>query len=217
MRLSPLDIQHMEFQRGAGGYHRRQVREFLERLALEREELVGELQAAHEDLDRKDAIIEELQTAEAELQRAIIAAERIGNEIKENAKKEAQLILQGAERLKEDRLHAAEERLREVTGEVARLEREYALFREQFRGMLEAYGRALESEPRRGRSASDGRPRRVTLDIDGAAEERDVDGGRVDAADPASVVGSERAAAQDGSSAPADPSEGEPSEAAEGG
>ena len=33
MKLSPLDIQHMEFSRTVNGYNRRQVREFLERVA----------------------------------------------------------------------------------------------------------------------------------------------------------------------------------------
>ncbi len=147
MRLSPLDIQHMEFQRTASGYHRRQVREFLERVALEREELLREVQTLREGLDRRDEQIAELQAAEAELQRAIIAAERIGNEIKENAKKEAQLVLQEADRLKEERLHGAETRLRTANAELARVERETSLFREQFRGMLEAYMRSLESQP----------------------------------------------------------------------
>jgi len=146
MRLSPLDIQHMEFQRTASGYHRRQVREFLERVAMEREELLRELQTLREDLERRDEQIAELQAAEAELQRAIIAAERIGNEIKENAKKEAQLVLQEADRLKAERLSDAEARLRSATAELARVERETSLFREQFRGMLEAYMRSLESQ-----------------------------------------------------------------------
>ncbi len=147
MRLSPLDIQHMEFQRSAGGYHRRQVREFLERVAIEREELLREFQTLRDELDRRDEQIAELQAAEAELQRAIIAAERIGNEIKENAKKEAQLILQEADHLRQERLEGAEARLRTAQAELSRVEREYALFREQFRGMLEAYARSLESQP----------------------------------------------------------------------
>jgi len=165
MRLSPLDIQHMEFQRTASGYHRRQVREFLERVAMEREELLREVQTLREDLDRRDEQIAELQAAEAELQRAIIAAERIGNEIKENAKKEAQLVLQEADRLKEERLHGAEARLRSAHAELARVERETSLFREQFRGMLEAYMRSLESQPHA----------RAAVANDGADEDDDTD------------------------------------------
>jgi hypothetical protein len=37
--------------------------------------------------------------------------------------------------------------LRVAQAELARVERETSLFREQFRGMLEAYSRSLESQP----------------------------------------------------------------------
>lgn len=178
MRLSPLDIQHMEFQRTASGYHRRQVREFLERVALEREELLREVQTLREDLDRRDQQIAELQAAEAELQRAIIAAERIGNEIKENAKKEAQLVLQEADRLKQERLYGAETRLRTANAELARVERETSLFREQFRGMLQAYMRSLASQPY-ARAAS-------------AGEEEDEDSSDADEREPSKAAAGSR-------------------------
>jgi len=164
MRLSPLDIQHMEFQRTASGYHRRQVQEFLERVALEREELLREKQALADELERKEEQVAELQAAEAELQRAIIAAERIGNEIKENAKKEAQLVLQEADRLKQERLDGTETRLRDARAELVRVEREYTLFREQFRGMLQAYARSLESHPRPHAEIAPSRSQRGTED-----------------------------------------------------
>jgi DivIVA domain-containing protein len=73
MRLSPLDIQHMEFQRTASGYHRRQVREFLERVAMEREELLRDVQNLREELDLRNEQITELQAAEAELRRSASA------------------------------------------------------------------------------------------------------------------------------------------------
>lgn len=150
MRLSPLDIQHMEFQRSAGGYQRRQVRDFLDRVAREREEMLRELQSAREEIEHKQSQIAELQTAEAELQRAIIAAERIGNEIKENARREAELIVREAERLRGERLGQLDDRVRHARGELDRLRREHTMFREQFRGMLEAYGRSLAHLPRPG-------------------------------------------------------------------
>lgn len=147
MRLSPLDIQQMEFQRGAGGYQRKAVRAFLDRIGLELEELLREHQALRAELERRDETIAELQTAEAELQRAIIAAERIGNEIKMNAQREAELMLQEAENLKQERLREVDARLHGARAEITRLEREHSLFRDQFRGMLEAYARSLEIRP----------------------------------------------------------------------
>ena len=147
MRLSPLDIQHMEFARSVSGYQRQQVREFLERVADEREEILRDMQAMRDELGKKDKRIEELQTTEMELKRTVIAAERIANELKENAKREADLIVQEAEQRKREILRETEERLARSRADLARLDREQKLFREQFRGTLEAFSRSLDNLP----------------------------------------------------------------------
>lgn len=145
MRLSPLDIEHMEFPRGAGGYQRRHVRDFLERVASEVEELLHDMQRLQAELDAARARIGELQTAEAELQRAVLAAERIGNEIKENARREAKLILDEAESLRERRVASLDSEVEQARNDLERLERDRHLFREQFRGLLSAYLRSLDA------------------------------------------------------------------------
>lgn len=145
MRLSPLEIEHMEFPRGAGGYQRRHVRDFLERVASDVGELLKELQDLQGELDAARQQVAELQAKEAELQRAVIAAERIANEIKENAKREAKLILDEAERVRERRLADLDDEVARTRADLDRLNRERALFREQFRGLLQAYSRSLEA------------------------------------------------------------------------
>lgn len=147
MRLSPLDIQHMEFARSMSGYHRQQVREFLERIADEREEILRELQTLRDELAKKDAQIEELQSTEKELKRTVIAAERIANELKENARKEADLIVQEAEQRKRETLRSTEEQLSRSRAELERVAHERKLFKEQFRGTLEAFLRSLDELP----------------------------------------------------------------------
>src|SRR5690606_17809843 len=89
VRLSPLEIEHMEFPRGASGYQRKHVRDFLERVGEEVADLLREMQGLQSELDSAKQQVSDLQAKEAELQRAVIAAERIANEIKENAKREA--------------------------------------------------------------------------------------------------------------------------------
>lgn len=133
MRLSPLDIQHMEFERNVSGYKRSQVRTFLERVAGEREELLKEVQALRDKVAERDARIEALQEAESDLRQAVIAAERVANQIKENARQEATLIVR-----------EAEAGLRSSRSELARLHNLQQTFREQFRGMLQAFERSLE-------------------------------------------------------------------------
>jgi cell division initiation protein len=145
VRLSPLEIEHMEFPRGAGGYQRRHVRDFLERVASEVADLLKEVQDLQGELDASRQQVAELQAKEAELQRAVIAAERIANEIKENAKREAKLILDEAERVRERRLADLDAEVARTRADLDRLQREQALFREQFRALLQAYSRSLEA------------------------------------------------------------------------
>lgn len=134
MRLSPLDIQHMEFERGVSGYRRTQVRAFLERVAAEREELLKEVQALRDEVEEQERRIESLESAETDLRQAVIAAERIGNQMKDNARREAELILEGAEAERKS-----------VEADVARLKTLRDDFREQFRGMLQAYRQSLDA------------------------------------------------------------------------
>ena len=155
MRLSPLDIQHMEFERGVSGYRRAQVRAFLERVASEREDLLKELQALRDEIAEQQQRIETLESAETDLRQAVIAAERIGNHMKDNARREAELILERAE---------AERKA--VESDVARLRTLRDDFREQFRGMLQAYRQSLDAVgPARGGGAqptSRGTPEQVS-------------------------------------------------------
>lgn len=169
MKLSPLDIQHMDFPTGLNGYSRKQVREFLERVAAELEDTLRQNQQLRDAQQERDARISELQGSEAELKRVVIAAERIANEIRENAKREAELIVSEAEQKRSQILSDAdsrrerlvneaeqkraevisdaEARIREARNELLRLEREQRLFREQFRALLQAFARNLEAAP----------------------------------------------------------------------
>ena len=143
--FSPLDIEHKDFGRSLFGYNQQQVKTFLESLAKQTEELIRENKRLTKELDNKGTLIEELQTGELELKRTVVAAERIGNEMKNNAEREAHLILKEAEQQKDITLREAKLRHKELTAEISRLEKEYDLFREQFRGMLRAFERGLDA------------------------------------------------------------------------
>lgn len=169
MKLSPLDIQHAEFGSAMNGYSKRQVREFLERVANELEGVLRENQNLRDSGKQYSEQINELQSSEAELKRVVIAAERIASEIRENAKREAELIVQEAgdtrrnilaetenfrqktlsetERQRHEQLTEVENQVKEARAELLRLEREQRLFREQFRALLQAFARNLESGP----------------------------------------------------------------------
>jgi cell division initiation protein len=147
MKLSPLDVQHQEFDGALSGYSRRQVRDFLAKVADSLEELIRENKALRDELLRAEERIEALQVGELELKHAVVAAERIGNELKQNARREAELILEGAEAQRGKIIRDAESRVKDARGEIIRLEREARMFKEQFRSMLKAYENSLASMP----------------------------------------------------------------------
>lgn len=147
MKLSPLDVQHHEFSATMRGYDKAQVRDFLERAAAALEDLARENQSLKNDLTKRDSLIDELRSGESDLRRAVISAERLGSELKERAQQDAERVLQDARSERLVILRDAEGQLRELKAEFARTEREHRLFREQFRGMLRAYERSLDSVP----------------------------------------------------------------------
>ena len=162
MKLSPLDIQHQEFDSAMNGYKKAQVRDFLERVADSFEELLRDNQSLESELEKQSERLEELQVGELELRRTVVSAERIGNQMKEQAEREAKLTLQKAEADKDDILRGAEGQLREVKAELGRMERERNLFREQFRGMLRAYERSLDAQPEPHKVAEQGTSKQGT-------------------------------------------------------
>jgi cell division initiation protein len=181
VRLSPLDIRHMEFERGPMGFKTRQVGEFLERVAGDVEALLSELHALQRKLDTQGSEIEALRETEAELKRAVVAAERVGNQIIEQARREADLLLRQAQHDRLEMLRAADHELEAARSEVARLEHAQALVREQLRGQLTAFLAALDTKPaKRLRSAEDARGEDVIAALKEAvaAAQRDVETSR---------------------------------------
>lgn len=146
-KLTPNDISNQEFDGAISGYSKKQVREFLDKVAQVLTDEVRANRQLRDELIKRDQTIEELQVGEAELKRAVIAAERVGNDMKKNAKREADLIVQEAKNRRLELLRDAELRLKQLRGELSRLERENQMFREQFRGMLKAYETSLDRLP----------------------------------------------------------------------
>lgn len=146
-RLSPIDIEHAEFSRSLNGYDRKEVRAFLERLSVEVEASLRELQGLRQKLDAAQARMAELKEVEAELQRAVMAAERMAEEMREVARREADLLVREAQRTSEARRAEAERQLRSAQAELSRVNHEVALFKEQFRGLLQAYLKGLDNAP----------------------------------------------------------------------
>ncbi len=97
MKFTPLDISHQTFPSRVSGYDRAAVQGFLSELGTSVEELLRERQ---EHLRRIEALSSELaekKEQEDEIRRVVMAAERIAHDMKENAIRESELLLAGAQ------------------------------------------------------------------------------------------------------------------------
>ncbi len=99
-----------------------------------------------QEIDKRDERIASLQASEQELRQAIVAAQRLSNDIKANASKEAELIVQRAKDEAEQLHQQNAQAKRMAQAELARLEHQVDLFKEQFRGLLRAYERSLDKK-----------------------------------------------------------------------
>jgi cell division initiation protein len=103
MKLTPLDIQRQSFESAFRGFDRDEVRTYLNVVAEEMEQLRSENEKLQEEVRRQSALLAEHREREQILKNTLVAAQKTSEEMKENAKKQSQMLLKEAE-LASDRL-----------------------------------------------------------------------------------------------------------------
>src|SRR6187551_391456 len=111
MKMTPLDIRQKRFEVSMRGYARREVEGFLELIAGEFEEVVKENISLKEELKRTMARLEQHLEREKTLQETMVTAQRISEDLKSVAKKEADIILADAEHQAEKIVQGAHTKL----------------------------------------------------------------------------------------------------------
>lgn len=144
MKISPMDIQQQQFKgKMFGGLDAEDVDAFLQSVASEMEELTRENGELKERLTRNAAAMAEMEAREGQLRETMLAAQRITEEMKANAQKEAHLIVSEAE-LKGERILAdAEKRLVELSNQIQELKRDKVKFESGFKALLDTYYKLL--------------------------------------------------------------------------
>jgi len=106
--LTPLDIHNQEFKRSLRGYDVDEVDEFLDEIIRDFEYLYKENLELKETIQKRDEEVNRYQELEQTLQETLVLAQQTGEEIKQNAKKEAELIIWEAQKRAEQILAKAE-------------------------------------------------------------------------------------------------------------
>jgi cell division initiation protein len=124
MRITPLDVRKQEFRKAMRGLDGDEVYAFLSTVADEYEAVLNDNKALRERLLELDDKVQEYRSIERTLRDTLLTAERVTVEAKDNARREAILII------KEAQLEA-QKSLRDVTSEGARLRQEIQRLRSQ--------------------------------------------------------------------------------------
>jgi cell division initiation protein len=144
MKISPMDIQQQQFKgKMFGGLDAEDVDAFLQAVAGEMEELIRENGDLKERLSRNATAIAEMEARESQLRETMLAAQRITEEMKANAQREAHLVVSEAE-LKGERIIAdAERKLVDLNNQIQDLKRDKVQFESGFKGLLDTYYKLL--------------------------------------------------------------------------
>jgi len=146
MSLTPLDIHNKEFKRGFRGYDEDEVNEFLDLVIKEFEILIREKKELEEKIAQTSEKLGHFTNIEESLSKTIIVAQETADEVKANAKKEAQLIVKEAEKNADRIINEALAKSRSIAIEVEELKKQASIYRTRFRTLLQAQLEMLESD-----------------------------------------------------------------------
>lgn len=144
MPITPLEIRKQEFKKKVRGYEPHEVREFLEMVATEIEELLRENAGLTERVKDLDSKIEDYRRMEKILQDTLTTTQKASDDLKSGAKKEAETIIANARAEASRFLKEAQTELGKTKEETKIIEHQKLLLVSEFRGLLESYLRLLE-------------------------------------------------------------------------
>jgi len=144
MKLTPMDIQQQQYHRAAFGYDRREVHAFLDLVGQELGEASRENSELRSEIRRLQRDLEEHRGRETTLREAMLTAQRAIEDIREQARKEAQLIVTEADVRAEKILNNAHGRMMKIEEDINELRRQRARAMEELRGTLHTHLRILE-------------------------------------------------------------------------
>ena len=147
MKITPLDIQQQQFRVRFRGFDMVEVDNFLDLAANEFEELLRENNRLKEEDRQKAEKIQQLERAERDLRNALISAQQICEEMKNQARKEGELIIEEAKGNARKILQTAQGQAIQIETEIARLQRQRAEFQASLKSILEMHLSLLETHP----------------------------------------------------------------------
>ena len=145
MAITPLDIQQQRFKTSFRGYETKTVEEFLEQTASAFEDLQREIHHLSDQNQKLQSEVEEYQQREGTFKRALLHSQKVLDQMQENARRQADVILAEAESKAEKLLQHAQNRVVQLQGSIADLKRQRIQVEEEITFVIETHRRMLEA------------------------------------------------------------------------
>ncbi len=143
MKMTPLDIRKQSFRRGFRGYDQDEVQAFLEMIAEEFERLNGENIELREQEAALQSEVARYRKMEQTLQEMLHTAQQAADDVRENARKEARLMVKEAEILGNRAVEKARVQVQTIRSEIVDLKNQRDMFVARFQALVQAQSNFL--------------------------------------------------------------------------
>ena len=139
MKVTPLDLRQHKFRSIVRGFDRAEVLAFLKEAADDYEYALRKNDQLREALTRSEEVLSEHKEREANLRNTLLTAQKLTDDVRQNAKQDAKVIVREAQSRADVVLQKAQGRVQDVEREIPRLQ----LKRQDAESSLEASISAL--------------------------------------------------------------------------
>ena len=144
MRITPLDVRGHRFQVRMRGYDREEVQSFLNFVSEEFEKVVNEASQQREEASQLKASLGDLTERERILKETLFTAQKLSEDIKEEAKKEGRLVIREADLRGQKLIEQVQKKVSQMEDSIRGLKMERDAFERKLRSLLEQHLKLLE-------------------------------------------------------------------------
>ena len=144
MKISPMDIQRQAFGRKMRGLDAEEVRAYLNIVAEEVAALQMERDRLHHEVQEVRSLLDEHRQRETILKNTLLMAQRVSEEIKENARKQGETVIKEAEIQSDQLIELAQSRAHEVERGILDLRAHRTALRTDVRALITRLTRILD-------------------------------------------------------------------------
>jgi cell division initiation protein len=145
VKITPVDIKNQKFAKSFRGYDSSEVEGFLELVATTMEDLLLENRKLNEKHTVVESTLKSYTNLESNLKDALVTAQKAAEEIRENAKKEAELLMRETRLKAERNLEEAYDAISSIKKQMADLENIKRDYLVRFKSLLDTHRNIIES------------------------------------------------------------------------